>query len=85
MPLARGQIVRSKAGRDKGDFLAVVGNENGCVTVCDGKGRPLENPKRKNEKHLAPTKSFLSDEQLLTNKSVRNGLREFSRTVKGDE
>ena len=47
-----GRIVCSKAGRDKGYFMVVVKQENGFLYVCDGKERPLEHPKRKNEKHL---------------------------------
>ena len=47
-----GQIVCSKAGRDKGYFMVVVEEGDGFVFVCDGKERPLERPKRKNIKHL---------------------------------
>ena len=42
----RGLVVRSRAGRDKGDFLAVLQAEDGWALVGDGKGRPLETVER---------------------------------------
>ena len=53
--LEKGSIVRSLAGRDKDGLLAVMEITDDAVTVCDGKERPLENPKRKNPRHLADT------------------------------
>ncbi len=76
--MAKGQIVCSKAGRDKGKFLAVVGCETDALLVCDGKERPLERPKRKNRKHLTLTNHVLCEAQLATNKALRRALREFS-------
>ena len=69
-----GRIVCSKAGRDKGLFLAVVGVEGKILLCCDGKERPLERPKHKNIKHVALTKENLSKEQLISNKSLRKAL-----------
>lgn len=50
-----GQIVRSKAGRDKGSDLIVLKIENGYVYVADGSVRRLENPKKKKLKHIQPS------------------------------
>ena len=72
-----GRVVCSKAGRDKGSFLAVVGLEGEALLVCDGKERPLERPKRKNTKHLAVTKEVLTKEQLSSNKSLRKALSQY--------
>ena len=46
-----GQIVRSLAGHDKGELFCVLDAEGGCLLLCDGRRRRLENPKRKREKH----------------------------------
>ena len=73
----RGLVVRSRAGHDKGDFLAVLQAEDGWALVGDGKGRPLEKPKRKKQMHLAPTGVILSEEQMETNRKLRNALRPF--------
>lgn len=77
MSLERGRIMRSKAGRDKGRFLVLVGCEDGVCYVCDGKERPLERPKRKNIRHLALTNSFLNEQQMTTNRALRKALREY--------
>lgn len=50
-----GQVVRSKAGRDKDVVFFIVGilNEE-MVLVADGDLRKLEHPKKKKAKHLQP-------------------------------
>lgn len=48
-----GQLVSSIQGRDSGRFYLITGIENETmVNVADGEGRKIENPKRKNCKHL---------------------------------
>ncbi|MCL2696047.1 MAG: KOW domain-containing RNA-binding protein [Clostridiales bacterium] len=48
-----GDIVRSRAGRDKGrTFVIVETLEEPWVRVCDGDLRKLERPKRKKIMHL---------------------------------
>lgn len=71
-----GQIVLSKAGRDRGEFLIVVGVDRNGIYVADGKQRPVEKPKRKNPKHLSATNQFLSEGSFATNKAARRALRE---------
>ena len=70
----KGRIVCSKAGRDQGKFLVVVGAEGKDLLVCDGKERPLSRPKRKNRKHLSVTGTSLTEEQFSTDKSLRRAL-----------
>lgn len=72
-----GKIVFSKAGRDKGSILAVVGHTECEYFVCDGKKRPLARPKRKNAKHIRFTDITLSEEQLFTDKSLRRALAAY--------
>jgi large subunit ribosomal protein L14e len=48
-----GQIVHSKAGRDKGKYFIVVGIvDKEYVLLADGDLRKLSNPKKKKVKHL---------------------------------
>ncbi len=48
-----GQLVSSIQGRDSGRFYLITGIENETmVNVADGEERKIENPKRKNCKHL---------------------------------
>ncbi|WP_019134701.1 KOW domain-containing RNA-binding protein [Kallipyga massiliensis] len=51
--LAIGQVVRSKAGHDKGKVMVVLEQVDAKhVLVVDGDSRPLEKPKKKRVKHL---------------------------------
>lgn len=64
MGFVRGQVARSRAGRDKGLYLAVVADAGDRVLVADGKKRRLAAPKAKNPAHLAPTRLVLGEEEL---------------------
>lgn len=80
MELIKGRVVISRAGRDKGKLLAVVGMENGCVLVADGKERPLARPKKKNPMHLAVTGKTVETENV-SDKALRKALREIVKDV----
>jgi len=59
-----GQVVKSKAGRDKGRvflILDIVDDIN--VHIVDGDIRKLDNPKQKKAKHLIIYNSVVSDFQ----------------------
>lgn len=77
MELKKGSVVRSKAGRDKGKLMAVVGTDGKSVLLCDGKERRLEKPKRKNLLHIAPTNTVLEDSRLSTNHSLKKALAQI--------
>lgn len=49
-----GSVVYSKSGHDKDEAYLVIGVEekSGYLVLVDGSRRPMENPKRKNPKHL---------------------------------
>ena len=72
-----GTVIYSKAGRDKGKLMAVVGKTGRGYLVCDGKERPLEKPKRKNVKHAAFTNTFLDENSYKTDKALRRELARF--------
>ncbi|MBQ7961408.1 MAG: KOW domain-containing RNA-binding protein [Clostridia bacterium] len=78
MELVKGSVVISKAGRDKGYYLAVTQITDGGVYVCDGKERPVERPKKKNPLHLAKTHFVLSEDETATNRSLKKALKEIS-------
>ena len=77
-----GKIVLSNAGRDKGKYLAVINCTESYVWVADGKERKLENPKRKNIKHISVTADTLNQDQLKTNKSLKKAIAVYKDTVK---
>lgn len=76
--MQRGQIVYSKAGRDKGCFLVVLKVEGNRCAVADGKKRRVESPKLKSIKHLGFTNSFIVEEDLFFNRRVWKKLADFS-------
>ncbi len=78
-----GQIVCSNKGRDKGYFMVVVKREANFFYVCDGKERPLERPKRKNEKHLCFTNTVLEPNDYKTNKSLKKALAIYKNREQG--
>ena len=73
--LAIGRVVRSKAGRDRGGFLAVVGTDGKDVFLADGRKRPLERPKRKRRIHLCVTNTVLEQGSMRSNRELRRALR----------
>lgn len=73
MDLVKGTVVISKAGRDKGKPLAVVGISGDRVLVADGKERPLSRPKKKNPLHLARTNMTVQTEGV-SDKALRRAL-----------
>ena len=52
MDISKSDIIESLAGRDKVKFFYVMDVEDNYVLIADGKGRKLENPKRKKLKHV---------------------------------
>ena len=77
MKIEKGTIIRSIAGHDVGDFQVILDFDEQYATVCDGKHRPLEKPKRKKLKHLSITNTVVDVAELQTNKSIRKVLRPF--------
>lgn len=77
MELETGRVVCSKAGRDKGKFLAVVGGDCKYCLLADGKERPLERPKRKRLIHIAVTNTVLAQGSMETNRQLRRALQVF--------
>lgn len=47
-----GDLVESRCGRDTGRLLFVTSVQNGYLTLCDGRLRRTERPKRKKPKHV---------------------------------
>ena len=70
-----GQIVKSKAGRDKERiFLICQVVDEQFVLVCDGNLRKLNNPKKKKVKHLMIYNTVLTEfaEKLQCNENLND-------------
>ncbi|QUI21500.1 RNA-binding protein [Vallitalea pronyensis] len=72
--LQYGQIVKSKAGRDKDRIFIVVDVQGEFALLADGQLRRVEDPKRKKMKHIQPTKKIIEElsDKLSRDKKVTN-------------
>ena len=69
MDISKSDIVLSLAGRDKDMLFYVIDMEENYVYLVDGRGRKLENPKRKKLKHVRKVTRTESDVALR----IKNG------------
>ena len=83
MEIAKSDIVRSDAGRDKGKLFVVLAVEGEYLLLADGKGRKVESPKRKKRRHVL---FVAADETRLSEKiksDEKSTTRERRRTLAG--
>ena len=86
MEIKVGSVVRSKAGRDKGDFFIVLAMDDDYVYMANGDLRKVDQPKKKKLKHLQGTEQVsefiinkLSQGNKVTNSEVRKALAQAGR------
>lgn len=77
MDFVRGQLVRSKAGRDKTRILAVLAVDGPMLWLADGNLRKVGDPKRKKAKHVAPTTTVLGNELLKSDQSLSDAIAAY--------
>lgn len=82
--IKKGQIVFSKAGRDKDKFFIVIDYSQPYAYLVDGASRRLESPKKKKEKHIKVTsyidetlQELLEKNSQITNADIRKSLSRF--------
>ena len=92
MEIAKSNIVRSDAGRDKGKLFVVLDVEGEFLLLADGKSRKVENPKRKKRRHVlfvSAEKTRLSEKITgnvkFTNSELRRTLAAFRDEVQPDQ
>ena len=77
MDFVKGQLVHSKAGRDKTRTLAVLAVEEQMLLLADGDLRKLDNPKRKKSRHVAPTATVLGNELLKSDQPISDAIKAY--------
>ena len=92
MEIAKSNIIRSDAGRDKGKLFVVLAVEGEYLLLADGKSRKVESPKRKKRRHVlfvAADESRLSEkirsEERITNSELRRTLAAYRGEVHPDQ
>ena len=85
-------VVISLNGRDMGKRFIIVGTEENFSLLADGKGRKLEKPKRKKNKHIKPDgnciprlRDKLKIGEKVTNKEIRRELAQYCASLAGSE
>ena len=81
MEIAKSDIVRSDAGRDRGKLFIVLAVEGEYLLLADGKSRKVESPKRKKRRHVL----FVSAEKTRLSEKITNNVKftnsELRRTL----
>jgi hypothetical protein len=52
MDISKSDIVLSLAGHDRGELFFVIAEDGDHVLIANGKGRTVDDPKRKKRKHV---------------------------------
>ena len=85
-----GDIVYSKAGRDKNRCYVVMKIVDPYIWTCDGDLHKTEKPKKKKAKHTKYMdfqskyiRDKLENGEKVTNSEIRRALSEFEEEVKG--
>lgn len=76
MDFVKGQLVRSKAGRDKTRTYAVLDVEGEILALADGSHRTVANPKRK-EPARCPTATVLGNELLKSDQPISDAIKAY--------
>ncbi len=70
--IAIGQVVKSRAGRDKGKIFLVIDIIDGeNVFIVDGNLRKLDNPKKKKIKHLIVYNTILDELKYKLDNNIK--------------
>jgi hypothetical protein len=69
----RGQLVRSRAGHDKGSFYLVLARAEDTLYLADGRKRGVTNPKKKNIRHVQVVHRVAAD-LMPTDKALPSDL-----------
>lgn len=74
MKFCKGEVVLCTAGREKDRPMCVTDFDGKYVYVCDGKERKLDNPKRKNPRHIIKTNEQIPENMFSTDRALRKAL-----------
>ena len=88
MDIVKANIVKSTAGRDKGELFFVLATEGDFLLLADGKLRPVERPKRKRRKHVVLRRADGGElsRKIRSNESITNSeLRKAIAAVRGGD
>lgn len=71
-----GRVVLALSGKEAGRLCVIVAASDAGCFIADGRHRKLQNPKRKNPRHLRCTALTLAPEQYATDRHLRRTLQQ---------
>ena len=80
-----GMFAASKAGHDKGNVYFIIREDQEYVYLVDGKLRTLDNPKKKNKKHIQIIKDnrhltlSIEEKEQISNEAIKRAIKEYGR------
>ncbi|MBQ8278819.1 MAG: KOW domain-containing RNA-binding protein [Roseburia sp.] len=80
------EFAKSLSGHDKNQYYFVLQKEAEFFLLVNGTNRPLEKPKRKNEKHVQIIKKLPAEiEQILakeqSNLTIKRAIQNYEKSV----
>ena len=77
MKYREGDLARSMAGHDTGNYFIILADDGEYVILVDGISRTMEKPKRKNKKHVQLIRR--EGGMPATDEAVRLCIRDYRR------
>ena len=81
--LSVGAVVCATAGRERGEIFLILKENEDYAYLINGKSRTIENPKKKNKKHLhllCKSENVELDLNSLTDAQVKNFLSNYNKS-----
>lgn len=80
------EFAKSLSGHDKNQYYLVIKKEAGFLFLVNGTNRSLDNPKKKNEKHVQIIKKLPTTvEEILSveqsNLTIKKAIKEYEKLV----
>ena len=84
------EFAKSLSGHDKNHYYYVVKKEDGFLFLVNGTTRPLEKPKKKNEKHVQIVKRLPMEvteilEKEQTNLTIKRAIKEYETVIESKQ
>ncbi|MBE5736712.1 MAG: hypothetical protein E7356_05130 [Clostridiales bacterium] len=78
-----GAVVLATAGREKGEIFLVLSSDSEYSLLVNGSTRTMDNPKKKNNKHLhllCKSETTALDMSMLSDAQVKNFLSNYNKS-----
>lgn len=85
------KLAVSRSGHDKDSIYVIVREEAGMVYLADGSRRSVEQPKRKNKKHIQLIKKLPKEvtevftQEDFQNEEIKRAIKLYQRNVEYQE